>query len=184
MPGFDRGFDIKTGYRTKSILCVPVRGGEPNNVAAVLQAINKKLPNGDIAEFDERDQQTLTCVADNAGIALHKAQLVEIAERARRKSESLISVMKAVSGAGDTDKLIHNLVQVAYDILEADRITLFLVDEMRDELLCTISKDAAGFRVPIGKGIAGTVAKTGETINIPEVRDPSAGHPANLREAN
>ena len=36
------------------------------------------------------------------------------------------------------------------------------------ELWCKVSKDAAGFRLQMGKGIAGYVAETGEILNIPD----------------
>lgn len=48
---FDRSTDEKTGFRTKSLLCVPVREG--SNTIAVLQAINKN----DGSEFTDEDQE-------------------------------------------------------------------------------------------------------------------------------
>ena len=48
---FDQSFDQKTGYHTKSVLCVPIikRG----RVRAVIQVINKQA--GKLTVFDERD---------------------------------------------------------------------------------------------------------------------------------
>jgi hypothetical protein len=47
-----------------------------------------------------------------------------------------------------------------------DRVTLFIVDPVRNELECRVSKDSTGWRIPIGKGLAGECAATGETFNI------------------
>ncbi len=89
--GFDRSFDAKTGYRTKSMLCAPLlsRTGE---AIGVLQLINKKrdperklLTQEDVAEqvvsFDERSEALLMTLASQAGIALENAILYKEIER-------------------------------------------------------------------------------------------------------
>src|SRR5262249_18415975 len=56
-----------------------------------------------------------------------------------------------------------------------DRATIYLVDAERQELRSRVSMgDGVGeIRLPLGVGIAGTVARTGETINLPEAEaDP------------
>src|SRR3990170_1489368 len=63
--------------------------------------------------------------------------------------------------------------------LGADRGTVYLVDDLKGELW---SKVAGGdgmkeIRLPIGKGIAGHVAKTGEVINIPDAYADSRFNP-------
>jgi putative ABC transport system ATP-binding protein len=56
------------------------------------------------------------------------------------------------------------------EILRADRSTLFLVDRERGELWSKVAENEGGrpleIRVPIGAGIAGHVAATGETLNV------------------
>ena len=51
-------------------------------------------------------------------------------------------------------------------LLECDRATMFNVDEGRHELLVHVAHGMDSIRVPIGQGISGTVASTGEIINI------------------
>jgi HD-GYP domain-containing protein (c-di-GMP phosphodiesterase class II) len=83
--GFDRRFDEKIAYRTKSMLCAPLlsRDGE---VIGVLQLINRKRdPNlrlraesdveTDIVAFDERCEEIVATLASQAGIALENALL-------------------------------------------------------------------------------------------------------------
>ncbi len=57
-------------------------------------------------------------------------------------------------------------------ILQADRTTIFLVDEERDELWSKVAQgegeEFLEIRVPLGAGIAGYVATTGEYLNIPD----------------
>eukprot|EP01084_Bolivina_argentea_P211226 359330_1 len=59
---FDKAHDEKTGFVTKSMLCVPMKGSE-NKVIGVIQLINKK---GIIEVFDQNDEQILELVLSAA----------------------------------------------------------------------------------------------------------------------
>lgn len=41
-------------------------------------------------------------------------------------------------------QLLSRVVKVAYNLLSADRVTIFFVDEQREELWCVVSQDAQG----------------------------------------
>jgi HD-GYP domain-containing protein (c-di-GMP phosphodiesterase class II) len=83
--GFDRSFDAKTGYHTRSMLCAPLFS-RVGDVVGVIQLLNKKrdperrlLSAEDVADqvvpFDERSEQLLATLASQAGIALENAIL-------------------------------------------------------------------------------------------------------------
>lgn len=83
--GFDRSFDAKIGYRTKSMLCAPL-SSRKGDVIGVIQLINKKrdpekrlLEPDDFDEqvvpFDDRSEDLLSTLASQAGIALENAIL-------------------------------------------------------------------------------------------------------------
>jgi HD-GYP domain-containing protein (c-di-GMP phosphodiesterase class II) len=85
--GFDRSFDERTGYRTKSMICTPLVTSR-GEVIGVLQLINKKrLPTAlltspedierSVVPFDTRSEQLLLAVAAQAGIALENALLYD-----------------------------------------------------------------------------------------------------------
>lgn len=85
--GFDRSFDQKVGYRTKSMLCTPLITKE-GEVIGVLQLINKKrdastklLSPDDVdrlvVPFDDRAEQLMQTLASQAGIALENAMLYD-----------------------------------------------------------------------------------------------------------
>jgi HD-GYP domain-containing protein (c-di-GMP phosphodiesterase class II) len=89
--GFDRSFDAKTGYRTKSMLCAPLQS-RTGEAIGVIQLINKKrdperklLSQEDVADqvvpFDERSEALLMTLASQAGIALENAILYKEIER-------------------------------------------------------------------------------------------------------
>lgn len=73
------------------------------------------------------------------------------------------------------DQVLEAFTLKIGDILGADRTTVFLVDEARGELWSKFAQGDGGarleIRVPIGVGIVGEVASTGQTRNIPDVYD-------------
>ena len=168
---FNQEVDRRTGYRTRSILCAPVVdvGGR---VVAVLQLLNRL----DEAPFDEDDERLLGSFVGQIAIALRNAQQMEQIEERRKTSELLLDVMKSFSSELEVDALLRKIMERTSAVLEADRATLFLVDRRTNEIWSKVAQGAGmvEIRVPIGRGIAGTVAATGETINIPDAyADPA-----------
>ncbi|MBX3275054.1 MAG: GAF domain-containing protein [Sandaracinaceae bacterium] len=82
---FDRSFDERVGYRTKSMITMPMISAE-DEVIGVIQLINKKtIPerrltntqevHQEVVAFDPRSQDLLATLASQAGIALENALL-------------------------------------------------------------------------------------------------------------
>jgi len=63
---FDRNVDLRTGFRTLNMLCVPVWGPK-GKVVGVIQALNKRD-----GTFERRDQMLLEQVADTVAPVLEK----------------------------------------------------------------------------------------------------------------
>jgi len=84
---FNRAFDDKNNYRTKSILCVPMRNLQGNVIGAI-QLINRKptfhteLESPAHTEeivhaYDQHDERLLTALASQAAVAMENARLVD-----------------------------------------------------------------------------------------------------------
>src|SRR5262247_2409973 len=91
-------------------------------------------------------------------------------QRQSRNLNALLGVSKALASEIRLDDLLQVIVQEAAEVLDADRATLFLYDESRNELWSKTTQrlEIKEIRVPLGVGIAGTVAKTRKLINIPD----------------
>ncbi len=86
---FNPSFDKQTGYRTKSVLVVPMRDHE-NGIVGVIMLINRKpsfdlvltspaMTESIVTPFSERDESVLLSLASQAGVALeNKALLASI----------------------------------------------------------------------------------------------------------
>jgi CRP-like cAMP-binding protein len=88
----------------------------------------------------------------------------------------LIEASKIVNSAIDIDRLLGLILDVAVRGTGADRGTLYLADELSNELWSKVAQgrnNMVEIRLPIGRGLAGYVAKTGETVNIADAyKDP------------
>jgi serine phosphatase RsbU (regulator of sigma subunit) len=82
----------------------------------------------------------------------------------------LLAVAQAMTAEKDLDRLLALIVRETTELLNADRSTLFLLDEENDELYSRIAEGAGirEIRFPADRGIAGHVASTGNIINIPD----------------
>jgi K+-sensing histidine kinase KdpD len=91
------------------------------------------------------------------------------------KLHLLIEASKTVNSALDSDDLLDLILTAATTSLRADRGTLYLIDQTTNELWSKVLKgdDLVEIRLSMGKGLAGYVAKTGETVNIVDAyKDP------------
>ncbi len=91
------------------------------------------------------------------------------------KLHLLIEASKTVNSTIDSDELLDLILTAATTSLRADRGTLYLIDAITNELWSKVLKgnDLVEIRLSMGKGLAGYVAKTGETVNIVDAyKDP------------
>ncbi len=72
-----RKFDQQTGYRTRSLLTIPMKNHE-GDIIGVLQLINCMDPeNGQVVDFSEGDRKLAESLASQAAVALTKKRLID-----------------------------------------------------------------------------------------------------------
>lgn len=93
---------------------------------------------------------------------------------------ALLKIARTISAEIDLDMLLKTIAEQTKFALKADRCTVFLIDKENNELW---SKVALGvdnhtvIRFSTDKGLAGHVAKTGETVNIPNAYNDDRFNP-------
>lgn len=164
---FNRGVDEQTGYRTKSILCVPIKTvvGHTIGVAQVLNKMDGKK----VIAFDESDLVLLEAMTTQAAVALQNTQHLEHMQKKSAEEMEFLDIVSDVTSEIDLSKLLAKVMGEAARLMTAERSTLFLNDEKTKELFSMVGAglDATEIRLPNHLGIAGTVFTTGESINIP-----------------
>ena len=170
---FNREVDKRTGYATRSILCMPMKdpGGK---IIGVFQLLNKLK-----GAFTTDDEQLLQAFAAQAAIAVKNAMLNEEIRKRMEVSETLLRVMKSVGSELHIDELLKKIVTSTSEVMNAERASLFLLDPKTGDLWSKVAQgmESMEIRVPLGVGIAGHVAVTGETINIEDAYADSRFNP-------
>ena len=163
-PRFNQEVDRKTGYRTRDILCAPVRTIS-KEVIGVMQLLNHKD-----GAFTADDQVLLEAVTSQAASALVNARLLDEIQRARDEEAQMQDVVTSISSELQLRPLLQKIVAVITELLDADRSTVFLNDAKTSELYSFLAQGMGTreIRFPNNVGIAGTVFASGETMNIPD----------------
>jgi len=186
--------DQKTGYRTCSLLCMPVLSPD-GDLLGVTQLINKrkqgKFPEYDPTNwpeapecfedsFDANSQTYMQIFNSQVGVALQNArEFAEVKKRAESQPQNVVSqtlamLTQVMDGQGFDDILDNTLRSITLKMgksMSADRTTIFLLDEERNEFWSIVAESegeqSLEIRVPATKGIVGEVAATNKIINIP-----------------
>jgi phosphoserine phosphatase RsbU/P len=93
-------------------------------------------------------------------------EAVQNVNRLRR----ILEAAKLLNSTIDLATLTGIILKIVREEVGVDRGTVFIVDRERKELRSIVAQDVlgTGIRLEIGSGIAGTVATTGEIIDIPD----------------
>ena len=106
-------------------------------------------------------------------------QLEEELHRERRIGVALREVGLALGMTLDLDQLLELILQKIIDAVEADRATLYLLDEAKGELVSRIvqGEEVRSIRLKVGQGIAGTVAQTSKALLVNDPYSDSRFNP-------
>ncbi|WP_076488504.1 GAF and HD-GYP domain-containing protein [Alkalispirochaeta americana] len=72
--GFDPSYDTRAGYRSTSMLAVPLKTNT-GEILGVIQIINKLTPRGEVTAFNRDDELLVTHFAANATVTLQRARM-------------------------------------------------------------------------------------------------------------
>jgi GAF domain-containing protein len=95
-----------------------------------------------------------------------------------REALTLASAVNTIASPASHDELLTLIVETAAQIINAHAAALFLIDAATQELVFEVAlgqkaHEVKKFRVPLGHGIAGLVAVTGQAIAVSDAQaDP------------
>ena len=127
---FNKEIDMQTGYKTKTILCMPIRNLS-HQIVGVFQVLNKK--NG---EFTQKDEDLLIAIGSSAGIALENANLFNrqkmLIDEQKQLFSSFIDTLSASIDARDKITSGHSKRVTMYASLICDELNM---DEKEKEVI-------------------------------------------------
>ena len=164
---FDSAIDLITGYKTKSILTVPVIDAV-GSVVSVIQLLNKR----DFNPFNQLDIDATklcgticTCMINNANINHYLNQM-------KKKSSKFFSVIPDVINYGtDFKEMLKHVLPTIRDIVKAEKIVLYLVDHAAEQLV-PFFWDGNSYQpnmLTMKAGSAASCAKSGKSFYINDV---------------
>ena len=172
---FQPAVDQQTGYRTRSILCIPMRNHIGQIIGAV-QVLNKQA-----GPFDQDDEALLAALASQAAIAIENTklyqsvvskneELVETQEELKQRGfelNVLYEIEREMSAAHDLDEMLERILRRAIEIVGAKAGSIALRSKRMGDLRFHTTAGEHGDRIrkhrlPLGQGIIGWVAARGE----------------------
>ena len=154
----------------RAALVVPLH--RRGNAFAAIECLD---PRGRAA-FTAADLLRLEAEAEPVAIALDNTMLAEEAERRMLEKDVLFEITQTLSAGLDLDEVISAIFRSLHQVVTFDAAAIYLLhpktlalEMVADEGYPEGSDTALGLRV--GVGLVGWVAKTGEAVIVPDVRN-------------
>ncbi|MGK7903302.1 MAG: adenylate/guanylate cyclase domain-containing protein [Hormoscilla sp.] len=173
-------FDKKNNYRTYTMLAMPLLNEETGELVAVVQLINKLKhdsdPYADLAEkidiegFTSEDEQVFREFAPSIRLILESSKSFYAATQKQRAAAALMNAVNSLSKSSlDLEDTLKKVMDQARELMNADRSTLWLIDQEKDELWTKIpiAGELREIRIPRTAGFAGMVAQSHQHLLIP-----------------
>nr|KAJ3422883.1 hypothetical protein HK105_005831 [Polyrhizophydium stewartii] len=147
------------------VLSAPVFG-DGMKVSGLIEVINKRIGN---PFFNAEDEFMIKSLASLGTLLFNHANVKQSAIKKTDDIKVFLNTASMMtSEKTDMGDLLHVIMQTARELVTAERCSLFMLDRENEELWSTVAQGSAEIRFPMNKGIAGHVAMTGETLNIPD----------------
>ncbi|XP_044284214.1 cGMP-specific 3',5'-cyclic phosphodiesterase isoform X1 [Varanus komodoensis] len=180
-PRFNAEVDQITGYKTQSILCMPIKNHR-EEVVGVAQAINKKSGGG--GTFTEQDEKDFAAYLAFCGIVLHNAQLYETSQLENRRNQVLLDLASLIFEEQQSlEVILKKIAATIISFMQVQKCTIFIVDEDCSDSFSSVFhmefeelEDSSGIHKrdydtnQINYMYAQYVKNTMEPLNIPNVR--------------
>lgn len=152
----------------KSLLAVPLVIGEQTIGAMNVQTFAAH-------DYSEDEVEMLSFIGDLAAGALAKAQLHDEQGRQIAEMKAVAQVSEAITSPQYLDDILRVVMELATKTMQAAVCSMFLLDESGTQLEMRAAQNTGSpYRprrpIPLGHGIVGTVAQTGQSIYIEDVQ--------------
>ncbi|MGE0787480.1 MAG: GAF domain-containing protein [Sandaracinaceae bacterium] len=180
---FDAEWDRRTGYRTRSILAVPMKNRH-GRALGVVQVLNKRA-----GTFTEDDEALLAALATQAAVSIENGKLFisvinknmelletkEELERRVRELDVLFEIAQVSASATELDGLLEGVLARAVRAIEAEAGAILMAEPSGDlRFRSAVGLSSSAMRdqiIPRGSGISGWVARHGRPQVVNDVDD-------------
>lgn len=115
---FNRDIDLKTGYRTKALLCMPIKDSS-GDVIGVAQVINKL----NCERFTENDEKIFSSYLQFCGIGLRNAQLYEKSQLEIKRNQVLLDLARMIFEEQSTiEHMVLRILTHMQSLIQCQRV--------------------------------------------------------------
>ncbi len=125
-----------------------------------------------VEPFSSLDLEVFRAFAAQVATALRNAQLLSNLERRAHRLDQISRAGRALNTILDGDELVVEILDAAATALGLERVAVLLIDNDHRELVIHSARgygDVIGKRIPLGTGITGSVAISGDPVRLDDV---------------
>lgn len=175
---FDSSTDKKTGYHTRSILCMPIF--EPTTkkrtkpaIIGVLQVLNKID-----GVFTNNDEDLLSSISSQVAISIINSRLYSALEKKINEINLLYEIEQEMNQAYNLEELLNKLVEKICDALKIEASLINLLDTNNDNFIARAAKNIdltklKDLTFPKTKGLTGKATKKANSLVINNTENES-----------
>jgi diguanylate cyclase (GGDEF)-like protein len=134
-------------------------GGKPCGVMAAMSMDREFV-------FEQRDLDVMQTAAGQVSVAVENARLFAEEQRRSRQFAFLNNISKTAISSEDAEQMLSEIVSEIQKNFRFDHIGIGILDYVTKEIELKVeagtTSQAVGKRIPLGTGILGRVARTGE----------------------
>jgi 3',5'-cyclic-nucleotide phosphodiesterase len=155
-PYFDSTVDRDNGYRSRSIVAVPIYNAQREVIGCTV-FINKSDDEG----FSDWDVKVIALFNVLCGIGLENARLFQESQDISVCISTMRDTASSLAKSEEIDKILAEVLQNAKALVCAERVSLFTLESSATEF-ATLLADGANVpaTLPFGKGLVSVAAKT------------------------
>lgn len=158
------GVNFVPGKPAKCFCGAPILlGGKPAGVMSAMSTEREFV-------FEERDVEVMQTAAGQVSVAVENARLFAEEQRRSRQLAFLNNISKTAISSEDAEQMLAEIVAEIQKNFRFDHIGIGILDYVTKDIEIKaeagVTTQALGKRVPLGVGILGRVARTGETALV------------------
>lgn len=169
---FDKSNDERTGFKTKTILAVPIfnMAGE---VEGVMQAINKKADEeGNQQFFDRNDTGLLEMVSSLASSNIHNTIQFNQQLGTMNSFRNILRQTGNLFGVTDAKSFVQESCKLLMNLFNCSQAQVFILDKSDSTKMITFKEDG----IKQDFGLIGIIGETMETKQIISVLNSQNDH--------
>jgi diguanylate cyclase (GGDEF)-like protein len=160
----DLGLDFIPPRPARSFCAVPILlGGKPAGVMAAMSSEREY-------QFQERDLAVMQTAAGQLGVAIENARLFTEEQRRARHLAFLNNISKMAISSEDAEQMMADIVREIQKSFHYDHIGIGILDRVTRDIEIKAEAGttslALGRRIPVGTGVVGKVARTGDSALV------------------